>query len=99
MNVLIRDGMASVQLPGQLDGTSTAAFKSRIRSLLGDRSIHGIDLDFAAVEYMDSMALGALLLSRERILAAGKTLTLSALRPRVKGLFALANIQKLFDIR
>jgi anti-anti-sigma factor len=99
MNVSIRDGMASVRLPGQLDGTSAAAFKNQIRSLLGDRSIQGIDLDFSAVEYMDSMALGALLLSRERILATGKTLTLSALQPRVKGLFALANIQKLFDIR
>jgi len=34
MNVLIRDGMASVQLPSQLDGTSLAAFKSRVRTLL-----------------------------------------------------------------
>ena len=57
-----------------------------------------IEIDFADVDYLDSSALGMLLLAREQAMAAGKTLSLANCRGAVKGVLDIANFQRLFTI-
>lgn len=58
-----------------------------------------ITIDFDAVDYIDSAALGMLLLARERASALGKQVELVNCRGPVKAVLDIANFQKLFKIR
>lgn len=99
MRVFSESGKSKVVLPEKFDGTALAAFKLTTNSVLTDAGVRDIVLDFNAVEYVDSMALGALLLLRERAAAAAKNLVLQGMRAKVRSLFSLANLHKVFDIR
>lgn len=90
---------ATFRLPSRFEGAAVASLKSQALTILSEDNIKHIVLDFGGVSYMDSMALGALLLLRERSMARSKTLTLADLQPKVRSLLALANVQKLFEIR
>lgn len=92
-------GTATLRLPGRLDGQTLTEFKTETRVMLGDEGVQRIVLDFRAVDYVDSMALGALLLLRERSVARNKALSLVDVQPKVRSLLSLANVHKLFDIR
>jgi anti-anti-sigma factor len=99
MRVLNESGKSTVILPEKFDGTTLANFKRATHDVLAGRGLREVVLDFEAVDYVDSMALGALLLLRERAGAAGKTVVLTGMRAKVRSLFSLANLHRIFDIR
>jgi HptB-dependent secretion and biofilm anti anti-sigma factor len=55
-------------------------------------------VDFGRVDYLDSSALGMLLLLREKAEAAGKKVSLANLSGTVKQVLEIANFGKLFTI-
>jgi anti-anti-sigma factor len=60
----------------------------------------GIDkviVDFSTVDYIDSSALGMLLMLRER--AGAAQVELANCKPAVKDVLAMANFEKLFQMR
>ena len=67
------------------------------KQLAGDSS--KIIVDFDAVDYIDSAALGMLLLARERAAAHGKRVELANCRGGVKAVLDIAIFLKLFVIR
>ena len=58
-----------------------------------------IEIDLEKVEYLDSSALGMLLLLRERALAANKEVTLIRCQEFVRQVLNVANFHKLFAIQ
>ncbi len=65
-------------------------------------AMHGkpeVVVDLGAVSYMDSAALGMLLVFRERAVAHGKGVVLDHCRGTIRQVLEIANFQKLFDIR
>lgn len=57
-----------------------------------------MELDLSGVDYLDSSALGMLILLRERAHSTGKKVILSGPNAAVRGILEIANFNKLFTI-
>lgn len=95
----VRDGKAVLRLAGRFDFHSHRDFRGAYELALEDRTVREIEIDFHEVDYLDSSALGMLLLLREKAEAVGKSVTLARLRGTVKQVLEIANFGKLFSIR
>lgn len=93
-----RDQTALLALEGRFDFNSHRDFRGAYDGLLGDPQVRVIELNFAKVDYLDSSALGMLLLLREKVEACGKSIVLSGLQGTVKQVLEIANFQRLFTI-
>ncbi len=72
-------------------------FKQASTAALAYADCNEIEINFSAVDYMDSAALGMLLLFNER--AEGKKITLVNCKGTVKSVLDIANFSKIFEIR
>lgn len=95
----VSDGKAVLRLAGRFDFHSHRDFRGAYEQALEDKSVREIEIDFHEVDYLDSSALGMLLLLREKAEAVGKSVTLARLRGTVKQVLEIANFGKLFSIR
>ncbi|MDX8399357.1 MAG: STAS domain-containing protein [Gallionellaceae bacterium] len=73
-------------------------FKSAYKNYLSDPKIDHIIINLAGIEYLDSSALGMLLVLRELAEASKKSLTLSKPSPLTERTFDIANFDKMFTI-
>jgi anti-anti-sigma factor len=89
---------AVITLNGRFDFHGHRAFRQAYEQVLVGR-VGQIELDLAGVEYIDSSALGMLLLLKEHASAGNKRISLTGARETVKTVLQVANFQKLFDIR
>lgn len=94
-----RDTQATLFLEGRFDFNSHRDFRAASEGLLENATIKALDINFDKVEYLDSSALGMLLLLREKAEAQGRKVSLSALRGTVKQVLDIANFGKLFTLR
>jgi anti-anti-sigma factor len=95
----ITNGVATLALEGRFDFNSHRDFRNAYDSLLGNPDAREIEINFEKVDYLDSSALGMLLLLREKVEASGKKIALSGLRGTVKQVLEIANFQRLFNIK
>jgi len=84
-----------LRLQGRFDFSAHRDFRDVFKSAVANKATREIQLDLSAVEYLDSSALGMLLLSLENAKAAGKTLSLARASGTVKQVLDIANFQKL----
>jgi anti-anti-sigma factor len=91
-------GKAALNLNGRFDFHSHRDFRSAYEALLEDASVREIQINFRQVDYLDSSALGMLLLLREKAEAAGKAVALVGLHGMVKQVLEIANFGKLFTV-
>lgn len=89
---------AVVKLSGRFDFNAHREFRAAYEPLLADAGMRSVDIDMGAVEYLDSSALGMLLMLRDKAGAANKALTLVNVRGAVKQVLEIANFGKLFKI-
>ena len=89
-------GNAELKLSGRFDFKAHRNFLAAYESSLADNKISSVTINMAGVVYMDSSALGMLLILREKAAAANKTLKLSNVRGAVKNVLDIANFNKLF---
>jgi len=89
---------ATLSLGGRFDFNVHREFKEAYMTFLNDAGIHAVDVDLAAVDYLDSSALGMLLMLRERANAAGKQISLRNPNATVVKILDIANFHKLFTI-
>ena len=94
-----QDGRAVLTLEGRFDFNSHRDFRDACDELLIRPGLKGIDVDFTRVDYLDSSALGMLLLLREKADTQGKQVALAGLQGTVKEVLDIANFDKLFTIR
>ncbi len=99
VDIQIRDSGARIALNGRFDFNSHREFRNGYDSLLRDGALKELELDLANVDYLDSSALGMLLLLRERATAANKSIALANCRGIVAQVLEVANFNKLFTIR
>ncbi|HEX9082324.1 MAG TPA: STAS domain-containing protein [Holophagaceae bacterium] len=87
----------------RMEGTFTfdahGAFRDATLDLLATEQLPAITLDLSGVSYMDSAALGMLLLVRERAEAKGMKVVLSRPSPTLMGILKVVQFGKLFEIR
>src|SRR3989339_665819 len=89
-------GKATLKLNGRFDFHSHRDFRTAYESALEQAGIKEIVINFQDVDYLDSSALGMLLLLREKAEAAGKSVSLVSLQGMVKQVLEIANFGKLF---
>ncbi|MEW5944052.1 MAG: STAS domain-containing protein [Pseudomonadota bacterium] len=93
------EGKARISLSGRFDFNSHRLFRDAYEEVLASGDATEIEVDMGAVDYLDSSALGMLLLLREKSLEANKALALSNCRGVVQQILDVANFGKLFTIR
>jgi anti-anti-sigma factor len=87
---------AIVAMKGRFEFSQHRDFKRSCQAPLADDAIHTIVIDLKDVTYMDSSALGMLLLLREQAKAVGKNVELRGANGVVADVLKVANFDKLF---
>ncbi|GAB3259804.1 STAS domain-containing protein [Chitinimonas naiadis] len=94
--VSINGSHALIGLSGDFTFEAHRAFKEATQQILGRADITTVEIDFANVDYMDSAALGMLLLLRERL--TQRPIALSNTRGTVRAVLDVANFGRLFEL-
>lgn len=92
------NNVARLSLEGRFDFHSHRDFRTAYDGVLAKPEVREILIDFGRVDYLDSSALGMLLLLREKAEAGGKKVKLTNLTGSVKQVLEIANFGKLFAI-
>ena len=91
--------VAEIQLRGRFDLTAHRVFKASYEIPLTQSEVEELQIDMSGVEYLDSSALGMLLILKERAGARNKRLALVKCAGAVRRILDIANFGKLFQIR
>lgn len=91
-------GKVVIKLQGRFDFNTHREFRASYEPLLGDTDVSTVSVDFSDVVYLDSSALGMLLMLRERLAAQGVGVCLTGVAGGVKQVLDIANFSKLFQI-
>ena len=92
-------GKLTLKLSGRFDFNAHRDFRQAYEVALDSGMTNTLEIDFRKVDYLDSSALGMLLLLREKAEASGKRVLLSGVQGTVKQVLDIANFGKLFSIR
>jgi HptB-dependent secretion and biofilm anti anti-sigma factor len=98
INVSAASNTATIYLNGSFTFDAFREFKTAYKSQLNDSLINDIIVDLEKVQYLDSSALEMLMVLREQVKLAGKSLRLSKPNLFIKRVFDIANFQELFVI-
>lgn len=90
---------AVLRLNGRFDFHSHRDFRAAYEKALETADVREIEINFSAVDYLDSSALGMLLLLREKAEATKKVVVLAGLHGTVKQVLEIANFGKLFTVK
>jgi anti-anti-sigma factor len=97
-NVNKEGSRATLSLTGRFDFNTHREFRAAYDPLIADPAIRSLTVDFAGVDYLDSSALGMLLMLRDKLGGAGKDVALTGVAGNVKQVLDIANFGKLFHI-
>jgi len=97
-SVLNESGKATIKLAGRFDFNTHREFRSAYEPLVTDAAVRSVVVDFSGVDYLDSSALGMLLMLRDKLGGANKEVAVSGVRGNVKQVLDIANFGKLFQI-
>ena len=97
--VEIAQGTARIGLNGRFDFSAHRTFREAYSVALESAQVCELEVDLAGVDYLDSSALGMLLMLREKAQAADKTVSLRNCRGAVRQVLDIANFAKLFTIK
>ncbi|WP_265948109.1 STAS domain-containing protein [Dechloromonas sp. A34] len=97
-NVLKEANKTVIKLNGRFDFNTHREFRAAYEPLVSDADTHAVIVDFSGVDYLDSSALGMLLMLRDKLGGAGKEVALTGVRGNVKQVLDIANFGKLFPI-
>jgi anti-anti-sigma factor len=93
-----QSGKVVIRLEGRFDFNTHREFRDSSDAALKTEGVQEIQVDLGAVEYLDSSALGMLLMLRDRARSANKSVSLANCRGSVRQVLDIANFGKLFTI-
>lgn len=96
-DVVVTNERTTLRLTGRFDFQSHKDFRAAIDKALTDQA-RELQVDLGAVDYLDSSALGMLLMAQDKAKKAGKTVSLCNCRGSVKQVLEIANFNKLFPM-
>lgn len=97
VNLVVDGSVARVAIEGDFTFEAHHDFKTATIKALKEPDIKTIEVDLSKVDYLDSAALGMLLLLKER--ANDRKILISHCRHSVFSVLDIANFGKIFDIR
>jgi len=99
INVQILDKAARINMFGRFDFQVHREFKEAYTPLLDNPVVKEIEVEMSKVDYLDSSALGMLMLLNERARTVNKPITLLNTSGVVSQVLAVANFSKIFNIK
>ena len=93
-----QQGKAVVKLDGRFDFNTHRDFRGGYEGALAQADVREIVIDLGGVDYLDSSALGMLLMLRDKALAGNKQVALINCSGNVRQVLDIANFGKLFKI-
>lgn len=97
-NVTMEGSKAVIKLNGRFDFNTHREFRGSYEPLIADSAVDAVMVDLSGVDYLDSSALGMLLMLRDKMGGANKEVALSGVKGNVKQVLDIANFGKLFKI-
>jgi anti-sigma B factor antagonist len=99
MKITIQDihGVKNLSLVGRFDASSAASFRDTIKTLLQGGAGRYV-VDFQQVNYIDSGGLGSLVASLRQIRQVEGDIKVSGLTERVRSVFELTRLHRIFEI-
>lgn len=98
IETMLQDEIARITISERFDSGLYQLFKGACLPLLDNRAVRNIEVDISQVNYLDSGALGMLVLLNESAKNAGKSVSLISLPGPVANVLKIANADKLFSI-
>jgi HptB-dependent secretion and biofilm anti anti-sigma factor len=98
ISVTVSGNTAVINMTGRFDFNVQRDFKSAYDPYLSNAAVGAIEVNLAGVDYLDSSALGMLLMLRERASSSSKSLKLCRPGAGVSQILEIANFSKLFNI-
>jgi anti-anti-sigma factor len=93
-----RDGNITVLSPvGRIDNETSAAFQKKLLDSVGLEGA-AVLIDFAAVDYISSAGLRALMMAAKQSKAGNRQLAVAALRPVVKEIFDISRFSLVVQV-
>ena len=99
IDVQIRDYSACITMSGCFDYKTWRIFTNAYLPLLDNAALSEICVDLIQVDYLDSSAMGMLLLLKERAQANNKRVALHIASNFVLRAFKFARFSKIFDVK
>lgn len=99
INIDIRETVASIVLAGRFDFSTHGQFSDCYVAAIADGGVKQIEVEMGNVEYVDSSALGMLLLLGERAKLANKSIVLARPNEMVTQVLDRVGFNKIFVIR
>ena len=92
-----QDHIQRIQISNRLDFAARDAFRHAGDAATAAPHVRKIVVDLRTTSYIDSAALGMLLILRDKALAAGKTVGIASVPGTVREILRIANFEKLFE--
>lgn len=99
VNIQIRDRSARIAITGRFDFKMHRDFSNAYMPLLDNTALLEIEIEMSNVAYVDSSALGMLVLLNERAETVNKKVALLNASSAVSQLLEVANFSQIFDIK
>lgn len=99
INVQIHDRSARIAMSGRFDFEVHRDFKNCYMPLLDNVAVREIEIEMSKVDYLDSAALGMLMLLHERAKEASKPIALVNASGVASQVMEVANFSKIFNIK
>jgi len=99
ISVQIHDNVARISMSGRFDFQVHREFKESYTPLIDNVAVREIEVEMSRVDYLDSSALGMLMLLNERAKGANKAVSLLNTSGVVSQVLEVANFSRIFNIR
>lgn len=96
--VSVQNSIGTISPLSRFDFKSHREFKEAYESMIAAK-VNAIHISFAEASYMDSSALGMLLMLNDRAKESGISMELIHVKPPIREILEIANFQKLFTIK
>lgn len=97
-SVVTRNNAAVIQLGGRFDFNAHREFRDAVDRALSIKGVDSVTIEMNRVAYLDSSALGMLLMLRDKARTANRSVALSGVSGSVRQVLDIANFGKIFAI-
>ncbi|WP_174874971.1 STAS domain-containing protein [Vogesella oryzae] len=94
----IRDKEASINISGHFNFSLHSDFRAACQAVIADPEVKSVDINLQDTEYLDSSALGMLLVLREQLAPRDIKLMITNSRASIRQILTIARFEKFFQI-
>ncbi|PKG93295.1 STAS domain-containing protein [Paraglaciecola sp. MB-3u-78] len=89
----------TIAIPERFDFSQHKSFTEQSNRLIQDEQIKTVILDFSRTSYLDSSALGMLVLMKKKAKAKSIHIIIRGAKDNAKDILLIANFKKIFEIQ